>query len=144
MTTFECPELAGVRVLVVDDDEDGRDMLATILIQNGAVVSMAGTAAEALEVFSRDAPRVVLSDIGLPEEDGYSLLLKVRALEAARARSDSAGSADSVAIVAIALSGYGGNEERRRAREGGFDAHFTKPIPLPELFSALRKLLQPG
>ncbi len=132
MTAFDCPELAGVRVLVVDDDDDNREMLATVLAQSGAVVLMASSAAEALRVFEREAPRILLSDIGLPAEDGFDLLRQVRALEAVRGGAS---------IRAVALSGYGSDQDRRRAKDGGFDAHFTKPIPLRALLDTVRSLL---
>ncbi len=132
MTSLDCPELAGVRVLVVDDDEDSRELYATVLASHGAVVTMAATAGEAFAAFEREAPRIVLSDIGLPEEDGFSLMRKIRATDAHRGAP----------ILAIALSGYD-RDPARETPEDGFDLHFTKPVPLPKLISALRKFLAP-
>ncbi len=126
MTVYSETELDGVRVLLVDDDDDSRRMLAVLLGQSGAVVSVAGTAAEALGVFQRCPPDVLLSDIGLPNEDGYSLLRKVRLLDALHGGN----------VVAVAVSGY-----ERDASRGSFDAHFTKPVAVSALVATLRSLL---
>ena len=133
MSSLDCPVLAGVRVLVVDDDEDGREMLAIVLEKNGALVTTAGTAAEALGAFEREPPRVLISDIGLPLEDGFSLLRKIRALEATRGGE----------VTAVALSGFGSAEDRADTRERGFHAHLTKPVGLSHLLQTLTDLLQP-
>ena len=133
MTSLDCPVLAGVRVLVVDDDEDGREMLALVLEKNGALVTTAGTAAEAYGAFERESPRVLISDIGLPSEDGFSLLRKIRALEATRGGE----------VTAVALSGFGSAEDRSDTRVRGFHAHLTKPVGLAHLLQTLTELLQP-
>ena len=131
MTSLVCPALAAVRVLVVDDDEDGRDMIATVLEKNRALVTTAATAAEALGAFEREHPRLLISDIGLPGVDGLSRIRKVRAHAAAK----------ETALTAIAISGYSGGAEGERMRESGFDAHLTKPVALDHLLQTITELL---
>lgn len=117
-------------MLVVDDDADNRDMLAMLLEYSGAVVATAASSAEALRVLEAACPHVLISDIGLPDEDGYCLLKKVRALS----------KADGGDIPAIALSGYG-RDEGRGAR--GFQAHLTKPVTPEEVLATIVRLLHP-
>jgi PAS domain S-box-containing protein len=123
--------IAGVRVLVVDDQEDARDMLAEFLGQCGAVVTAASSGAEALTVLSNprsDAhPDVLLCDIAMPEEDGYMALRRVRALE------EALGVAASERIPAVALTALTGNEDRLRALRSGFHFHVAKPVDPVEL-----------
>jgi CheY-like chemotaxis protein len=132
MSALERPELRGMRVLVVDDDADNREMLAMILEHSGAVVATADSAADALRVLEREQFHVLVSDIGLPDEDGYSLLRRVRMLPKGRGGD----------IPAIALTGYGGHEERAQARAGGFHAHLTKPVALDEMLAAIVRVLR--
>jgi CheY-like chemotaxis protein len=132
MTTLERLELRGTRVLVVDDDADNREMLAMILEHSGAVVATADSASEALRVLEKEHSQVLISDIGLPDEDGYSLLRKIRALSKARGGE----------IPAIALTGYGSQEDRAQANAGGFQAHLTKPVALDEMLAAIVRVLQ--
>ena len=105
MSTLERRELRGTRVLVVDDDADNREMLALLLEHSGAVVVTADCAAEALRVLEsepeHERSQVLISDIGLPGEDGFSLLRKVRTLTRSRGGD----------IPAIALTGYGPHED---------------------------------
>ena len=110
--------LQGVDVLVVDDDPDVRDLVQFILAQCGAQVRTAASAAEALEAISQALPDVLISDIGMPEEDGYSLIRKVRAREASRGRH----------IQALALTAWGSAEDRQRALAAGFQTHLAKPV----------------
>jgi CheY-like chemotaxis protein len=112
------PVLQGVDVLVVDDDPDVRDLVQFILAQCGARVRTAASAAEALEALSQAPPDVLISDIGMPGEDGYSLIRKVRAREASRGRR----------IAALALSAWGSAEDRQRALAAGFQTHLAKPV----------------
>lgn len=132
MTQFDRPELRGTRVLVVDDDADNREMLAIILGHSGALVATADCAAEALCVLEREHSQVLISDIGLPGEDGFSLLRKVRALPASRGGN----------IPAIALTGHGSREDRAHTLGEGFQVHLTKPIALDEMLAALVGVLQ--
>jgi signal transduction histidine kinase len=109
--------LSGVRILVVEDDEDARDLLVTVLTQQGAKVSHAGNATEALASVSHSLPDVMLSDIGLPGEDGYDLM------RAIRARGFGADT-----LPAIALTAYSRREDQRLALQAGFQAHVAKPV----------------
>ena len=129
---LQYPELRGVRVLVVDDDADNREMLATILEHSGALVATADSAAEALSAFGRAPPQVLVTDIGLPDEDGFSLLLKVRALPAEHGGD----------IPAIALTGYGLPDQRSPAGADGFQAHLTKPVAPDEVLAAIARVLR--
>ena len=123
--------IAGVRVLVVDDQEEARAMLADFLRQCGAVVSMASSGAEALTALSNPwdgaHPDVLLCDIVMPEEDGYAALRRVRALE------EALGVAASERIPAIALTALTGNGERLRMLSAGFRFHVAKPVDPVEL-----------
>ena len=126
----EAPRLDGVRVLVVEDEPDARHLLAAVLQKRGAQVFMAASAAEALEVLERERPDVLLSDIALQEEDGYSLIRRVRALP-----QDKGGR-----IPAAALTGYGRLEDRMRALSAGFQLHAAKPVEPAELVAVVASL----
>ena len=118
---------------VVDDDADSREMIAAVLERSGAVVSMAESAPEALAAFQRKRPNVVLLDLGLPDEDGFSLLRRLR-------ESPGGGGAD--VVPAIALTGYGSPEDRDQTRRAGFQAHLVKPIGLSDMLDCVVKLLR--
>jgi CheY-like chemotaxis protein len=123
--------IAGVRILVVDDQEDARAMLADFLGQRGAVVITASSGAEALTALSNPRggahPDVLLCDIVMPEEDGYTALRRVRALE------ETLGVAASERIPAVALTALTGNGERLRTLSAGFRFHVAKPVDPVEL-----------
>ena len=121
--------LAGVRVLVVDDDDDAREVMALALSQSGATVFVARSAAEARASLAGARPDVLISDVGMPGEDGYALIRSVR--------SSSPATAD---IAAIALTGYAGVDDRARAREAGFNAHLPKPVDIDVLVAQVAKL----
>ena len=125
----EAGPLAGVQVLFVDDDPDGREIMALALSLEGAAVVVADSAAEARVALMRLRPDVLVSDIGMPCEDGYALMRSVRAMTSETAN-----------VPAIALTGYASLEDRRRAREAGFDAHLTKPADLPALIAEVARL----
>ncbi len=125
--------LDGLRVVVVDDDDDARDLLATVLLQRSAEVFVAETAAEALELVQRHRPDALISDIAMPEEDGYMLVGRVRALP-----EDQGGKTTSIALTA-----YAGRADRKRALDAGFDTHFSKPVDIDKLVLALA-MLRPG
>jgi PAS domain S-box-containing protein len=128
---LECPpELDGLRVLVVDDEPDTRLMLKVMLEQCGAEVTTAASARKALEVIERVRPDVLVSDIGMPEEDGYALMRKVRALPAGRGGR----------LPAAALTAYAGAEDRKRALRAGFQVHIPKPVDPAELVAAVASL----
>ena len=126
--------LLHVPILVVEDDPDGRDLLVEILSREGASVSAASDVAEALETLARVRTAIIVSDIGLPDEDGYAFIKRLRAQEAQGA----------LRIPAIALTAFQRPEDRRRALEAGFDAHLSKPLRTGELFSTIATLLATG
>jgi PAS domain S-box-containing protein len=119
--------LYGLRVLVVDDDPDTLDMLKFLLAQCEAEVTTASSAREALRVLEHSRIDVLVSDLAMPDEDGYDLICQVR--KRARERGGN--------IPAIALSAYTGSEDRERALAAGFQLHLAKPIAPAELVSAL-------
>jgi signal transduction histidine kinase/CheY-like chemotaxis protein len=123
--------LEHVRILIVDDDADARELLEMVLRQHGAEVSGAATAEAAIAAFRRDAPDVVLSDIGLPDVDGYDLIRSLRALDLGAAG----------AAVAVALTGWARSEDRDAALEAGFQAHVVKPVDPTELVALLARLV---
>ena len=122
--------LAGRRILVVDDEADARDLLAQILSQAGADVTVVASADEALAVLPRWRPDVLLSDIGMPGDDGYVLIRKVRAL----------GAEEGGHVRALALTAYARSEDRALALEAGFHAHIAKPVDPLELTALLAGL----
>jgi CheY-like chemotaxis protein len=130
--TEETIDLKGTRVLVVDDDPDNCDMLATVLEHSGAHVYRAESAAEALTTYERERPDVVTSDIGLPDEDGFALLRKIRTLPRVGGSY----------VPAIALTGYGNPEDYLKAGDFAFEAHLTKPVELGVMLKTLARVLQ--
>ena len=124
------PDLNGLRVLVVDDEADARDLLTTILGQYGVEVTTVATASEVLEALPRLKPSLLVSDIGMPGEDGYALIRKVRALDAEQGGE----------IPAVALTAYARAEDRIRALASGFQLHMPKPVNPEELVAVLANL----
>jgi signal transduction histidine kinase/CheY-like chemotaxis protein len=110
--------LRDLHVLVVDDEEDARLLLKTALTQYGADVTLASSSAEAVTAFDAHQPDVLLSDIGMPQEDGYALVRRVRARSAATGG----------AIPAIAITAYASASDRLAAHDAGFQAHIAKPF----------------
>jgi CheY-like chemotaxis protein len=128
---YECPDrLDGLRLLVVDDEPDTREMLKAGLEGCGASVTTVGSASEALAELSRSKPDVLISDIGMPEEDGYALVRRIRALPA-----ESGGK-----VPAIALTAYARVEDRMQALRAGYQIHVTKPVELAELAAVVASL----
>jgi PAS domain S-box-containing protein len=124
----ECPpELNKLRVLVVEDEEDAREMLVTVLRQCGAEVAAAASVREAMEEFERVRPDVLVSDIGMPDEDGYQLIRKIRALP-----DDRGGR-----TPAVALTAYARAEDRIRSLLAGFQVHVAKPVDVNELIAVI-------
>jgi CheY-like chemotaxis protein len=117
------PSLDGLRVLVVDDQRDTLELIAFILSEYGADVRTAASASEALDAIAQSVPDILISDIGMPEEDGYSLLARVRALPAEQGGL----------LPAIALTAFAREEERVRALKAGFSRHVPKPVEPAEL-----------
>ena len=125
--------LEHVHVLLVDDDTEARDVMALGLSQQGATVTTAPSVAEALVALERQWPDVLVGDIGMPGEDGYDLIRKVRRLEASHGRH----------IPAIAVTGYAADEDRRRAVEAGYELHVAKPVPAAAVVPLIRSLVAP-
>ena len=115
--------LRDIRILVVDDQEDARDLLRTMLSQYGALVTTADSARAALEEIDRRPPDVVLSDVGMPREDGYDLIRQLRRRATQRGGR----------IPAIAVTAYASITDRAAALESGFQAHVAKPFDPAEL-----------
>jgi CheY-like chemotaxis protein len=119
--------LDGLRVLVVDDHGDARDVLALVLRERGADVHLAAGVAEALDVMARATIDVIVSDLAMPGADGYQLIAAVRA-----ARGGD--------FPAVALTAYAGGDVRERAIAAGFSAHATKPLDPEDLIELIVKL----
>jgi len=126
----EAPDLTGVRVLVVDDGEDVREMVSAVLGQCGAAVRAVATAGEALRALAEFAPDVLVSEIEMHGETGFSLIQKVRALPAERGGQ----------VPAAALSVYGRTDDRVQALLAGFQIHMQKPVQPAELIAVVASL----
>jgi CheY-like chemotaxis protein len=122
--------MRGLRVLIVDDEADARELLTAIIESRGAEVLAVASAAEALRSFGEFNPDIMLSDIGMPGEDGYTLIRKIRAL----------GAEGRGLIPAIALTAYARDEDRARAIGEGYNLHLSKPANPPELIAAVESL----
>jgi signal transduction histidine kinase/ActR/RegA family two-component response regulator len=129
-------ELAGVRALVVDDEDDARELLKSALRQYGADVVAVSSAAEAYELITTaptgERPDVMVTDIGMPGEDGYSLMRRVREWERER----------DFYTPAVALTAYGRTEDRMRALKAGFQTHIAKPVDPAELVLVIMSLIR--
>jgi CheY-like chemotaxis protein len=115
--------LKGLRVLVVDDEPDARELLTVTLSQAGAQVTAAASCGEAFKTLVQLKHDVLISDIGMPDQDGYALIRKVRLLDPEQGGR----------IPAVALTAYAGNEDRTRALSAGFQRHVAKPVDPAEL-----------
>lgn len=115
-------DLQHLRILVVDDDADARDLLDAILTDCGATVSLAGSAAEAMVFAEKGEIDLVVSDIGMPEEDGYSLIGRIRKLPAPMGQ-----------VPAVAVTAYATRADRQKALAAGFNEHLPKPLDLAAL-----------
>jgi PAS domain S-box-containing protein len=121
----QCRDL---RVLLVDDEADGRDLVTVFLEQSGARVTAVGSVGEALAAIRRSAPELVISDLAMPGTDGYELMRQVRALPIARR------------IPSVALTAHASADVRIKAFQAGFDAYLTKPIDRAELVAVVVRL----
>jgi signal transduction histidine kinase/CheY-like chemotaxis protein len=132
-STYSAPPeiLKGLRVLVIDDEEDARELLTIALTQSGAEVRTAATVRAALDILGQWKPNVLVSDIGMPGQDGYDLIRTVRALQ-----SESGGT-----IPALALTGYASAEDAARARVAGYETHMAKPVAPRDLVVAVASLI---
>ncbi|HEX7176604.1 MAG TPA: PAS domain S-box protein [Pyrinomonadaceae bacterium] len=135
LPSYECADrLDGLRLLVVDDEQDTRELLKAGLGRYGAEVTAAGSAAEALEAVRAAVPDLLISDIGMPGEDGYDLIRRVRALSA------EAGGR----VPAIALTAYARVEDRMQALRAGYQMHVPKPVEMAELVAVAASLVRRG
>lgn len=130
VSSSEANALQGIRVLVVDDEADMRELIATILEQSGATAQTAASAAEALAIFDQFQPMVLISDIGMPGMDGYELMRQVKRRSANSSRQ----------IPAIALTAYAMEQDQQQALAAGYQRHLAKPIEPEVLVSAIATL----
>ncbi|MGZ6143097.1 MAG: hybrid sensor histidine kinase/response regulator [Myxococcales bacterium] len=121
--------LAGVEVLVVDDEPDARELIGAVLANAGAAVKTASSVDEAIAMLRQKRPHVLLSDIGLPSEDGYALIRRVRELDKT--------------VPAAALTAFASIDDHRRALEAGFQAHVSKPVEPGDLVLLVASLARP-
>ena len=119
--------LAGLKLLVVDDEPDARELVGRILKECGAEVLSACSADEAMQLLRQHRPDVILSDIGMPERDGYDLIQEIRALPYERG-----GRTPAIALTALARS-----EDRIRALRAGYQIHISKPVERRELIATV-------
>ena len=126
--------LDGLRVLVVEDDDDTREVLSLGLTLYGAEVVAVDCAADAMAELERNEPDVIVSDIGLPDEDGLALIRRVRRLPASRG-----GRVPAVAVTAFTLS-----DDADEATRAGFQRHFRKPVDTQALFAAVAGVARTG
>jgi len=122
--------VAGVRALLVEDEADARELITAMLVQGGVEVRTACSAAAALAAFDEWRPDILISDIGMPGEDGYMLMKKWRERESARG----------LHIPAIALTAYARPEDRQRALSVGYESHVPKPVAPEELLAVVASL----
>ena len=125
-------QLAGMSILLVEDNDQVRKLFTTLLTSRGAQVVGASTAGEAIEAFESHPPAVIVCDLKLPEEDGFSVIRRIRMLEADRGGS----------VPAIALSGAFARVSMEEVYEAGFQAFRWKPITPDELASAVLEISQ--
>ena len=122
--------LSGLRALVVDDDEDARELVTEVLRSRGMEVVTASSADEGLAALDRDVPDVIVSDIAMPEHDGYELIRQIR-----QRSSDRGGM-----VPAVALTAYARPEDTERSLSSGFQLHLAKPVDMDYLVSAVASL----
>jgi PAS domain S-box-containing protein len=127
-------DLGGVDALVVDDDRDARELIKRILTDCGASVRIAASAREAFERFRESAPKLLISDLGMPDVDGFELLDWVRHLPKEQGGQ----------VPAIALTAFARSEDRLRALEAGFSAHISKPVEPSELIATVASVVGPS
>lgn len=125
------PNLAGVHALVVDDEADARDLIQRVLQEQGTMVSVAASGAEALRILETSEPDILISDIGMPDMDGYQLMRRIRAAEPKGRR-----------IPALALTAFARAEDRKKALLAGYQAHVAKPVDVAELVIVIAGLVE--
>jgi PAS domain S-box-containing protein len=127
----DLPDLNGVKVLLVDDERDTRELIAFILEQSGAMVTQVDSAMEALKILPDLQPNLLVSDIGMPEVDGYMLIRRIRDMPPELGGK----------ILAIALTAYAAEVDYQQAIAAGFDKHITKPVEPAKLVRAIASLI---
>ena len=128
---FEPLDLSGIKVLVLDDESDARELIRQVLEDCGADVVTAGAASEALLFIERDKPQIVVSDIGMPDVDGFEFLRRVRTL----------GRAKGGGVPVIALTAFARSEDRTRALRAGYLVHLSKPVESSELIATVASIV---
>jgi PAS domain S-box-containing protein len=124
------PSLAGVHALVVDDEADARDLIQRVLQEQGATVSLAASGAEAMRIMETSEPDILVSDVGMPDMDGYQLMRRIRASEPKGRR-----------LPALALTAFARAEDRKRALLAGYQSHVAKPVDMAELVIVIAGLV---
>jgi CheY-like chemotaxis protein len=124
-------DFAGLKLLVVEDHEDSRELFVAIFEDLGATVLAAGTAEQALQLLKEHRPDLVISDIGLPQDDGHTLLRNIRRLPATEGGR----------TPAIAVTAYATFRDRRDALEAGFDAYLSKPVDIKRLCDTVEQFV---
>ncbi|MFN6469585.1 MAG: response regulator [Nostoc sp. SerVER01] len=131
-TVTNTPAFDGLKILVVDDDADSLELVSFVLQQSGATVTAVPSATQVLEILPQWKPDLLVSDIGMPEMDGYMLLRQIRLMSPE----------DGGKILAIALTAYAGEGNEQRAIAAGFQAHISKPIDPGQLIETIANLVQ--
>jgi CheY-like chemotaxis protein len=123
-------DLSSLHVLLVEDEADGRELMAEVLSAAGAIVAAASSVREAIASFESSRPSILVSDIGMPGEDGYSLIRRIRSMPADRGGQ----------VPAIAVTAYAREEDRLRALGAGFQAHVAKPVDPADLLRTVARM----
>lgn len=131
VSTIELPRLEGVCALVVDDQPDARILICRLIEEHGGRCIVAETAAEALTLIDQDGVNILISDIGMPDVDGYELIRKIRSMHSGTLRN----------LPAIALTAYARADDRQRALLAGFQMHVSKPVEPRELIAGIASLV---
>jgi CheY-like chemotaxis protein len=131
VSTIELPSLAGARALVVDDQADARILICRLIEEHGGECVLAESAAEALRIVGERPVNILVSDIGMPDVDGYELIRRIRTLNSSELRN----------LPAIALTAYARADDRQRALLAGFQMHVSKPVEPRELVAGIASLL---
>jgi PAS domain S-box-containing protein len=134
ISTIELPSLAGTRALVVDDQPDARILISRLIEEYGGRCLLAESGAEALKLLADGDVNILISDIGMPDFDGYQLIRKIRSMKPASIRN----------LPAIALTAYARADDRQRALLAGFQMHVSKPVEPRELVAGIASLLNLG
>ena len=124
--------LKGISVLLVEDNADSRDMLKIMFEQHGMEITAVDSAAAALSAIEQVQPDILVSDVGLPGEDGYELIRKIRLLSPEQGG----------AVPAVALTGYASLQDRTQALDSGYQEHLSKPVDIDKLIELIKSLVK--